>query len=195
MVEQGSLTLTTRVGCTTLPRASRGPITDSTAPTPPPVQNGRDPPTCSSSPTSLLREHTRVSRLGLNPAAAGVAPAASLAGSAGVSTTLSGPRLLAPLPVGSYPSPAADGRLWKYWANGRPAASVNDWPISRLPTGLPLARTIEPSALSCKPGSCATNQISNGYPAPRMTVKTTSARKAAQCWRTRLENFMSGHPG
>ena len=37
----GSLTLTTRVGWTTLPRASRGPITDSTAPTPSPVQNGR----------------------------------------------------------------------------------------------------------------------------------------------------------
>jgi len=31
-----------------------------------------------------------------------------------VSTTSSGPRLLAPVDVGSYPSPAADGRLWKY---------------------------------------------------------------------------------
>ena len=65
MVAQGSLTLTTFVGLTTLPRASRGPITDSTAPTPSPVQNGRDPSTPSSSPTAALREHTRVSRLGL----------------------------------------------------------------------------------------------------------------------------------
>ena len=45
----GSLTLTTRVGCGDAGRAaSRGPITDSTAPTPPPVQNGRAPSTPSS---------------------------------------------------------------------------------------------------------------------------------------------------
>ena len=67
VVSHGSLTLTTLVGCTTLPRASRGPITDSTAPTPSPVQNGRAPSTPSSSPTAALREQTRVSRLGLAP--------------------------------------------------------------------------------------------------------------------------------
>ena len=64
---------------------SRGPITDSTAPTPPPVQNGRAPLTPSSSPTAALREQTSVSRLSLS----------------GASTMLSGPRLLAPVDSGS----------------------------------------------------------------------------------------------
>src|ERR1700739_2514068 len=97
----GSLTLTTRVGWMTFPRESRGPITDSTAPTPPPVQNGRDPSTPSSCPPAALRVHTCVSRLGLNPASEADLPADSCAGSAGVSTMLSGPRLLAPDDSGS----------------------------------------------------------------------------------------------
>src|SRR5208283_1663019 len=101
VVWHGSLTLTTRVGWVTFPRASRGPITDSTAPTPPPVQNGRDPSTPSSWPTAALREHTVVSRLGLKPASDADLPAASCDGSAGVSTMFSGPRLLAPDEVGS----------------------------------------------------------------------------------------------
>ena len=43
-----------------------------------------------------------------------------------MSTTLSGPRLLPPLAVGSYPLlPAADGRLWKYCGRGLPEESVN----------------------------------------------------------------------
>src|SRR6202008_3173336 len=92
----GSLTLTTRVGWMTFPRESRGPITESTAPTPPPVQNGRDPSTPSSWPTAALRVHTCVSRLGLKPASDADFPAAVCAGSAGVSTMLSGPRLLGP---------------------------------------------------------------------------------------------------
>src|SRR6201997_3256345 len=95
VVWHGSLTLTTRVGWMTLPRESRGPMTDRTAPTPPPVQNGRDPSTPSSWPTAALRVHTCVSRLGLKPASDVDLPAASCAGSAGVSTMLSGPRLLA----------------------------------------------------------------------------------------------------
>src|SRR5215472_16652331 len=95
VVWHGSLTLTTRVGWMTLPRASRDPITDSTAPTPPPVQNGRDPSTPSSWPTAALRVQTCVSRLGLKPASDADLPAVSWAGSAGVSTMLSGPRLLA----------------------------------------------------------------------------------------------------
>ena len=99
--EHGSLTLTTWVGWVTLPAESRGPITDSTAPTPPPVQNGREPSTFSSLPIARLREHTWVSRLGLKPAADGSAPGASLPGSAGVSTMLSGPKLLAPDAMGS----------------------------------------------------------------------------------------------
>src|SRR6201987_5012896 len=144
----GSLTLTTRVGWITFPLASRGPITESTAPTPPPVQNGRDPSTPSSWPTAALRVHTCVSRLGLKPASDADLPAANCAGSAGVSTMLSRPRLLAPGDVGSYPLPAADGRLGKYCGSALPSLSVNSWPISRLPTGLPLAVRIDPSALS-----------------------------------------------
>src|SRR5262249_20656424 len=112
VVWHGSLTLTTRVGWTTFPRASRGPITASTAPTPPPVQNGRDPSTPSNWPTAALRAHTVVSRLGLKPASDADLPAVSCAGSAGVSTMLSGPRLLALDESGSYPVPAAEGRLW-----------------------------------------------------------------------------------
>ena len=54
--EHGSLTLTTWVGWLTLPVESRGPTTDSTAPTPPPVQNGRAPSTFSSLPIATLRE-------------------------------------------------------------------------------------------------------------------------------------------
>src|ERR1700738_317044 len=95
VVWHGSLTLTTRAGRMTFPRASRGPITESTAPTPPPVQNGRDPSTPSSWPTAALRVHTWVSRLALKPASAADLPAASCDGSAGVSTMLSGPKLLA----------------------------------------------------------------------------------------------------
>src|SRR5246127_4673966 len=97
----GSLTLTTRVGWRTFPPESRGPITDSTAPTPPPVQNGRDPSTPSSWPIAALRVHTWVSRLGLKPASDADFPAANCDGSAGVSTMLSGPRLLAPDDSGS----------------------------------------------------------------------------------------------
>ena len=34
---------------------------------------------------------------------------------------LSGPRLLALVASGSYPSPAADGLLWKYCGNALPS--------------------------------------------------------------------------
>src|SRR5262250_652640 len=86
-----SFTLTTRVTC---PSPERVPNTASTAPTPLAVQNGRLPSTPSSTPTALLRAHTWVSRLCL--------PASSLlAGSGRVSTMDSGPRLLAPVAVGS----------------------------------------------------------------------------------------------
>src|SRR3984893_5745250 len=147
----------------TLPPASRGPITDSTAPTPSPVQNGRDPSTPSSWPAAALREQTSVSRPALNPASEGGLPALIWAGSAGVSTMLSGPRLLPLDAVGSYPLvPAADGRLWKYCGSGLPLLSVNSWPISLLPTGFPLTVTIDPSALSCSPGSWATAQMTSG---------------------------------
>src|SRR6478609_11299612 len=124
----------TRVGCTTMPRASRGPITDSTAPTPSPVQNGRAPFTPSRAPTAALREQTRVSRLALYPLAS-----FGCDGSAGVSTMLSGPRLLALVARGSYPAPAADGLLWKYCGSALPSLSVNDWPIRLLPNGFPPA--------------------------------------------------------
>src|SRR3954452_7713220 len=118
---QASLTLTTRVGLVTYPAAFRGPITDSTAPTPPLVQNGREPSTPSSSPIVLLRSHTWVSRLCLPSSGL---PWSSLApGTGSVSTMDSGPRLLAAVEVGSYPSPAADGRLWKYCLSGLPSLS------------------------------------------------------------------------
>src|ERR1700681_3829922 len=147
----------------TLPRASRGPMTDSTAPTPSPVQKGSDPSTPSSWPTAALREHTCVSRLALNPASDAELPPFIFAGSAGVSTMLSGPRLLPPDAVGSYPLvPAADGRLWKYCGSALPLLSVNSWPMILLPTGFPLTVTIDPSALSCSPGSCATPQMTSG---------------------------------
>ena len=49
---------------------------------------------------------------------------------------LSGPRLLALVASGSYPSPAADGRLWKYCGSALPSLSVNDWPIRPAAHGL-----------------------------------------------------------
>ena len=80
-----------------------------------------------------LRLQTWVSRLGL-------VSSALVAGSSRVSTTSSGPRLLAPVAVGSYPvamlAVAADGRLWKYCGSGLPLASVNDCPMSFEPDDL-----------------------------------------------------------
>src|SRR6478735_3804191 len=154
VVWHGSLTLTTRVGWATSPRASRVTMTDNAAPTPSPVQNGREPSTPSSSPAASLRVQTRVSRLGLKPLSS-----LGSEGSPAVSTMLSGPRLLALVASGSYPSPAADGLLWKYCGSGLPSLSVNDWPIRLLPTGFPPASMIDPSALSRSPGSWATSQI------------------------------------
>src|SRR5262249_53731794 len=139
-----SLRLTTRVTGPLVPSRWN---TASTAPTPPAVQNGLPPPTPSRSPTALLREQTRPSRLRL-PAPA-PAPSALRAGSGNVSTTLSGPRLDALVAVGSYPSPAADGRDWKYCTSALPSWSVKDWPMTALPTVLPSAPlTSEPLALS-----------------------------------------------
>src|ERR1700739_2960908 len=158
--------LTTWAGWITLPDESRGPITDSTAPTPPPVQNGREPSAFSSWPIAKLGEHTGVSRLGLNPAVEGSAPGASLVGSAGVSTMLSGPRVVGPDASGSEPFPGADGLVWKYCGSGLPSLSVNDWPISLLPTGFPDTLTIEPSALACSPGSSETPQTTTGEAKP-----------------------------
>lgn len=82
---QSWLTLTTRTGALTSPDPSRGPITDSTAPTPSSVQNGREPSTPSRSAISLLRAQTVVSRLVRSA----------------VSTMSSGPRLLAEVDSGS----------------------------------------------------------------------------------------------
>jgi hypothetical protein len=78
----------------------------------------------SGSTTSIarLREQTWVNRLGL-PAAS--AESFGALGSGRVSTIDSGPRLLALLAVGSYPSPAADGRVWKYCTSGLPSPSGN----------------------------------------------------------------------
>jgi len=79
-----------------------------------------------------------------------------------IRTLFSGPRLEAPLEVGSYPVPAADGRLWKYLGSGAttglPWASlvgcpffrtgtVKLWPIREEPTVVPPRATREPLAL------------------------------------------------
>src|SRR5262252_4252904 len=88
--------------------------TASTAPTPPGVQYGRPPSTFSSFPMSKLRVQTWVSRLGFP-----VSPATD--GSGRVSTAFSGPRLDAAVAVGSQPSPALDGRDWKYCSSGLPS--------------------------------------------------------------------------
>jgi hypothetical protein len=84
------LTLTARV---TLPVRPSVRKTRSTAPTPSAVQNGRRPSTPSSSPAALLRAQTWVSRLWLLPSPS--SEFGSRLGSPRVSSTLSGPRLLA----------------------------------------------------------------------------------------------------
>ena len=72
VVAQGWLTLTTLVGRTTLPVVSRGPITDSTAPTPSPVQYGRAPSTPSNCAIAALRERSVVRHKHQRHAALGV---------------------------------------------------------------------------------------------------------------------------
>jgi len=51
---------------------------------------------------------------------------------AAIRSLFSGPRLEALLEVGSYPCPAADGRLWKYLVLLR-LAVLQDRPGERLP--------------------------------------------------------------
>ncbi len=76
---------------------------------------------------------------------------------------LSGPRLLADVDVGSYPSPAAEGRLWKYCGSGCPSGVANDWPMIRLPITVPSElRSSDPSAWSCKPGNRPTATSASG---------------------------------
>src|SRR5450432_1327194 len=130
-------------------------ITESTAPTPSLVQYGRCPSTPSSWPTAMLREHTCVSRLSLPLSLL-------LLGSGNVSMMLSGPRLLPALDVGSYPAPASDGLVWKYFVIGSPLASVNLCPSNEDPTGVPFALTSDPSAWFFRPGSWATARITSG---------------------------------
>ncbi len=55
-----------------------------------------------------------------------------------------GPRFEAPLAIASYPSPADEGRGWKY------PGPANDWPMSEEPTATPSRSTSEPSALAPK---------------------------------------------
>jgi hypothetical protein len=75
---------------------------------------------------------------------------------------LSGPRLDAEVAVGSYPSPAAEGRDWKYFGMASPLSSVNACPIRDEPTSRPSAVTIEPSARDLSPGSCAIPVTTSG---------------------------------
>src|SRR5450432_2189927 len=103
----------------------------------------------------MLREHTCVSRLALPVSLL-------LVGSANVSMMLSGPRLLPALAVGSYPAPASDGLVWKYFGIGFPLASVKLCPSKDDPTTLPPALTSDPSAWFFRPGSWATARITSG---------------------------------
>src|SRR5580698_6131969 len=136
------LTLTT---LTTLPVRPCDRITESTAPIPLAVQYGRRPFTPLNAPTCSLREQTSVSRLGV--------PVSPLTFGFGRTSTMdSGPRLDAPVDVGSYPAPALEGRLWKYFGIGLPFASVNDCPITAEPTTLPSRWISEPFARCCRPG-------------------------------------------
>ena len=52
-------------------------------------------------------------------------------------SSFSGPWLVPEEEVPSYPSPAAEGLLWKYSGSGFPSSSVNDCPISDEPTSSP----------------------------------------------------------
>ena len=88
---------------------------------------------------------------------------------------------LALLAVGSYPSPAADGRVWKYCTSALPSESVNDCPMSDEPTTCPLRVRVEPFARWSRPGTCAISVITSGYATPKITVNTIRMRSAATC--------------
>ena len=93
-----------------------------------------------------------------------------------MSSLFSGPRLEAEVASGSYPVPAADGRLWKYAGSAAvttlPSASflgfpctmtgrVNAWPIRADPTGLPTCDSIDPFAWEPR-ATCARPVIARG---------------------------------
>ena len=72
-----------------------------------------------------------------------------------MSVGFEGPRFEAELDVPSYPSPAAEGRGWKYFA------AVKVCPIRLEPTTMPSRLTSEPFALAENP-SCEMPVIASG---------------------------------
>src|SRR5664280_833106 len=89
-----------------------------------------------SSPEPLASSASGATWLGLTPSRAAAAARRELMSP--IRTLFSAPRLDAPLEVGSYPVPAADGRLWKYLGSGAttglPEASLVGWPFFRTGT-------------------------------------------------------------
>ena len=75
---------------------------------------------------------------------------------------------------------------------GWPSESVNDCPMSRLPTtdsSVPVRS--DPCALALSPGTSPTATMANGYTRPRSTVKTSKARTAARCCPIQLGSRIS----
>src|SRR5580704_13902954 len=77
-----------------------------------------------------------------------------------ISLSLSGPRLLPPELVGSYPAPAALGRGWKYFG------SEKFWPIRAEPTAWVSSVVYEPSLARRDPSACTRKKA---WPRPQMS--------------------------
>src|SRR5664280_166099 len=102
-----------------------------------------------SSPDPLASSASGGTWLGLTPSRAAAAARREMMSP--IRTLFSAPRLDAPLEVGSYPVPAADGRLWKYLGSGAttglPEASLVGWPFFRTGTVKLWPIREEPTAL------------------------------------------------
>src|SRR5674476_811076 len=120
-----------------------------------------------SRPDPLASSASGATWAGLTPSRAAAVARRSLMEA--IRSLFSGPRLEAPLDVGSYPVPAAEGRLWKYFGSasrtGLSLASLVGWlffrtgrvnpcPMRWEPTVLPPRTTREPLALLPK-ATCA----------------------------------------
>src|ERR1035437_8070108 len=102
-----------------------------------------------SSPDPLARSASGGTCAGLTPSRAAAVARRELMSA--IRTLFSGPRLDAPLEVGSYPVPAAEGRLWKYLGSasttGLPLASLVGWPFFRTGRVNPCPMRWEPTVL------------------------------------------------
>src|ERR1035437_10904140 len=86
-----------------------------------------------SRPEPLASSASGATCAGLAPSSAAAVARRSLMEA--IRSLFSGPRLEARVDVGSYPRPAAEGRLWKYFGSasttGVPLASLVGWPFFR----------------------------------------------------------------